>query len=194
MTDTMLETWKERDRSGIAEIKITPKRIEYIEARGFLCHELLYLLGGHIEFVETLWRQCALKLLEYILPISPICRWFPLDDCILEWVGHYNQSETRAYRLTPREGSITVFFVEYKPSRPTFGRYVRPFYNFPQLDISKFIRPPFEESSDEVEFEQLLRTGLVEKFEPMPMTSEARNRITEIHREMCKVFWEELSK
>ena len=151
-----------------------------------MCHGLLYLLDGHIEFVETPWRQCVLKTLESIFPISPICRWYPPDDHILEWVAYHSQSETKAYRLTPTEGSITVYFVEYRPEPPAGGGYVRPFFNVPQLSISKFLRLPFEESNDDIEIEQLLRTGLVEKFEPIPMTSGGRNRIREIHREMSK--------
>lgn len=194
MINKTSKTWEETGKYAAAEIKITPKKLEYIEARGFLCHELLYLLGGHIEFVETPWRQCVLKILEFIFPISPICRWYPPEDSILEWVGYHSQCETKAYRLTPREGSITVVFVEYKPEPPAGGGYVRPFFNVPQLDISKFLRPPFEESNDNIKIEQLLRAGLVEIFEPLPLTSGARNRIREIHRETCKGLWEELSK
>ncbi|MAE11340.1 MAG: hypothetical protein CL876_05440 [Dehalococcoidales bacterium] len=46
-----------RWRRLAAEIKIEPKKVPFIEARGFLCHELMYLLGGNIEFVETAWNE-----------------------------------------------------------------------------------------------------------------------------------------
>ena len=100
------------------------RRLEYIEARGFLCHELLHLLGGSIEFVETPWREFVLKIMEAIFcPIAPICRWLPPQDCVLECVGSHSQSETRVYRLTPREGAVVVFFVEYKAEAPAGGHY-----------------------------------------------------------------------
>lgn len=194
MTNKTSKNWGEIGKGAAAEIKITPKKLKYIEARGFLCHELLYLLGGHIEFIGTSWRQYILKILELTFPISPICRWYPLEDCVLEWVGYHSQCETKVYRLTSREGLITVFFVEYKPEPPAAGGYIRSFFNVPQLDISKFLRPPFEESSDNTKIEQVLRAGLVEKFKPLPMTSGAKNRISEIHMETCKSLWEELSK
>jgi hypothetical protein len=187
-------TWEETGKNAAAEIKISPKKIEYIESRGYLCHELLYLLDGHIEFVETSWKQYVLKILELLFPISPICRWHPPEDCILEWVGYHSQYEIKAYRLTPREGSIIVFFVNYKPEPPVGGGYVRPFFNVPQLDISQFLRPPFEENNNNIKIEQLLREGIVEKFEPLPLTSGAKNIIRETDREVCKGLWEVLSK
>ena len=194
MTNKTSKNWEEIGKSAAAEIKIKPKKLKHIEARGLLCHELLYLLGGQIEFVKTSWRQCVLKILEFIFPISPICRWYPSEDCVLEWIGYDSQCETKVYRLTPREGSITVFFVEYKPEPPAAGGYVRPFFNVPQLHISNFLRPPFDESNDNIKIEQLLRAGLVEEFKPISMTSGAKNRIREIHRESCKGLWEGLSK
>ena len=194
MTNKTSKNWKQIGKNAASEIKITPKKLKYIEARGFLCHELLYLLGGHIEFVETSWKQYVLKILELIFPISPICRWYPSEDCVLEWVGYHSQCETKAYRLTPREGLITVFFVEYKPEPPAWGGYIRPLFNVPQLDISRFLRPPFEESNDNRIIEQLLHAGVVEKFKPILITQGAENRIREIHIESCKGLWEELSK
>lgn len=194
MTTEKLESWKKIGEGAAAEIKITPQQLKYIGARGFLCHELLYLLGGHIEFVETSRKKFILKILEFIFPIAPICRWYPPEDCELEWVGYQRQSETKVYRLTPNEGSIVVFFVEYKPEPPAWGGYIRPLFNVPKLDISRFLRPPFEESNDNLKIEQLLRTGLVEKFTPIPMTSEARNKVREIHLETCKGLWQGFSK
>lgn len=194
MTIKKPESWGKIGEGAAAEIKIKPEQLRYIEARGFLCHELLYLLGGRIEFVETPWRKFILKILEFIFPISPICRWYPPDNCIFEWVGYRSQSETKVYRLTSNIGSIVVFFVEYKPEPPAAGGYIHPLFNVPQLDISKFLQPPFEENNDNLKIEQLLRIGLVEKFSPIPMTSEARKRVREIHIEMCKGLWQEFSK
>ena len=213
MTDKTSRNWEEIGKGAAAEIKIKPKKLKYIEARGLLCHELLYLLGGQIEFVKTSWRQCVLKILEFKFPISPICRWYPSEDCVLEWIGYNSQwNETKVYRLTPREGSITVFFVEYKPEPPAAGGYVRPFFNVPQLHISNFLRPPFDESNDNTKIEQLLRAGLFDEVsdklrlklqrraglpvesKPISLTSGAENRMGEIHRASCKGLWEGLSK
>lgn len=188
------ESWEEIGAGAATEMKIAPKQVKYIEARGFLCHELLYLVGGNIEFIETPWKQFILKVLESIFPIAPICRWYPPEYCELEWVGYKWQSETKVYRLTPNEGSIVVFFVEYKPEPPAGGSYVRPLFNMPKLDISNFLRPPFDESNDNLKIEELFRTGLVEKFTPVPMTSEARHRVREIHLETCKGLWQGFSK
>jgi hypothetical protein len=47
------DNWEYIGRGYAKEIGINPTSIEYIEARGFLCHELLYLLGGWIEFIFT---------------------------------------------------------------------------------------------------------------------------------------------
>lgn len=187
-------SWEKIGERAAAEIKIKPKQIKCLEARGLLCHELLYLLRGHIKFVETPWRTFVLKILEFIFPISPICKWYPPEDCVLEWVGYHKKSETKVYRLTPKEGSIVVFFVEYKPEPPAWGGYIRPLFNVPQLDITKFLRPPFENSNDNLVIEQLLRAGLVEKFSPLPMTTEAINRVRQIHIEACKGLWQAFSK
>jgi hypothetical protein len=193
MTTEKSGKWEKTARGAATEMKITPKQLRYIEARGFLCHELLYLLGGNIEFVETSWREYVLRVLEFIFPISPICRWYPPENCVLEWVGSDRQCETKVYRLKPSEGLITVFFVEYKPEPPSAGGYIRPLFNVPQLDISKFLRPPFDENNDNRKIEQLLRAGLVEKFTPIPMTPGARNRLTEIRMETCRGLWQEFS-
>jgi len=174
--------------------KNVPKEIMYIEARGFLCHELLYLLGGHIEFIKTSWRQLVLKILEYMLPILPICRWYPPENCVLEWIGYHGQSDTKIYRLTPSGNPITVFFVEHKPEPPAWGGYIPPLFNVPQLDLSRFLQPPFEESNDTIETEESLRAGLVQKFKSISTTSGARKRVGEINLEIRKGLWEELSK
>jgi hypothetical protein len=193
MTKTALR-WYEVGRGAATQIKITPEQLMYLEARGFLCHELLFLLGGHIEFVRTSWKQFVLKFLEHILPISPICRWYPPENSILEWIGYDSQSETKVYRLSPTEPPITVFFVEYKPEAPIGGVRVYSFFNVPQLIIDRFLRPPFEENNDTIWIEEKLRNGLVQKFTPIPMTQEARKRMEEIMRETRRGLWEEFIK
>jgi len=194
MPDELLEDWYEIGKGVAAEIGITPNKLEYLEARGFLCHELLYLLDGYLQFVETSWKQYVLKSLEMIFPISPICRWYPPEGCALEWIGYHIRNETKVYRLIPVEAPITVFFVEHKPEPPAAGGYIHSLFNVPQLDISNFLQPPFEENNSNIEIEQILHAGLVQKFAPLPMTSEAKNRAREIHLETCKGLWEGFSK
>ena len=194
MTTRNSESWEEIGEGAAKEIKIAPQRVTHIEARGFLCHELLYLLGGRIQFVETPWKSLFLKILEFAFPIAPVCRWYPPGDCELEWVGYRRQSDLRVYRLTPNQGPITIFFVEYKPEPPVAGGYVRPLFNVPRLDIRNFLRPPFQGDNDNLKIEQLLHTGSVERFTPMPMTAEARDRVEETHLETCRGLWEGFSK
>jgi hypothetical protein len=194
MDTSKAEKWVEIGEGAAAQIKITPKPIAYIEARGPLCHELLFLLGGRIEFAETSWKEFALKILESLFPISPICRWFPTDG-VLEWVGDHGVDETKVYRLTPKKGPIVVFFVKYKPEPPAFGFYIRSLFNVPQLDIMHFLRPPFDESNDYLKIEQLLRSGSVGKLSPpIPITEEARRFIMENYVETCKGLWQGFTK
>lgn len=194
MTTENSESWEKIAEGAAKEMKIAPLHVNYIEARGFLCHELLYLLGGRIQFVETSWKSLLLKTLELAFPVAPVCRWYPPQDCELEWVGYRGQSDLRVYRLTPNQGSITIFFVEYKPELPAAGRYIRPLFNVPRLDIRRFLRPPFDRDNDNLKIEQLLRTGSVERFTPIPMTAEARDRVEEIHLETCRGLWQGFSK
>jgi len=193
MDTSEAEKQVEIGEGAAAQIRISPKPIAYIEARGPLCHELLFLLGGRIEFVETQWKEFVLKILEFLFPISPICRWLPTDG-VLEWVGHRDEEDTNVYRLTPNESTIVVFFVKYRPEPPAFGGYIHPLFNVPQLDISHFLRPPFDESNDNFSFEQLLRKGIVQKFLPMLVTEEDRKSIREMQRETCRGLWQEFNK
>ena len=182
------------DLLGLAtEIGIAPRRLEYIQARGFLCHELLHLLGGSIKFVETPWGEFVLRIMEAIsLPIPPICRWLPPQDCVLECVGSHSQSETRVYRLTPNEGAVVVFFVVYKPEAPIGGDYVRSAFNVPQLEMTKFLRPPFDASNGNRRIEERLRGGLVGRFLPPGvtlMTPEGVRALEEHHLAVCRGIW-----
>jgi hypothetical protein len=194
MTTQSSESWEEIGTRVAIKMKITPQKIEYIEARGFLCHELLYLLGGRIEFVETPWKNFILKILELILPIAPICRWYPPENSELEWVGYNPQSETKVYRFTPEGNPIVIFFIEYKPGPPIAGGYAHHLFKVPQLKVSRFLRPPFEKDNDIFKIEKILRTGMVEKFTPIPMTDEARNGVKEVHLETCRGLWQVFSQ
>ena len=97
----MDDNWEYIGRGVAKEIGIDPTSIEYIEAKGFLCHELLYLLGGRIEFVFTPWWRLFRRLGDILFGVFPVCRWHPPEDSILEWVGHDGQLETKVYRLSP---------------------------------------------------------------------------------------------
>jgi len=184
---------EELAESAARQIRVAPQNIEYIEARGLLCHELLYLLGGRIRFVETPWSSLSLKILEFILPIAPICRWAPPDDCELQLVGRHHQSDLKVYRLVPNQGPMTVFFIEYKPEVPS-GGCVRPLFNVPRLDIRQFLRPPFERGNSNLKTEQLLRSGSEQRFGPILMTAEAREQNEERHLEMCRGMWQGFSR
>ena len=144
----MKETWEEIGRGVAKEIGIDPKSIEYIEARGFLCHELLYLLGGRIEFVFTPWWRLFSRLGDILFGVFPVCRWYPPEDSILEWVGYHSQRETKVYRLTITQDDQVVFTVEYRPEPPAnlSGMFFP--YNVPQLKKSEFLRPPFERNEE----------------------------------------------
>jgi hypothetical protein len=188
------ESSVEMGERAAAQIEITPKPIAYIEARGYLCHELLFLLGGHIEYVKTPWKEFVLKILESLFPISPICRWFPTDG-VLEWVGSHDEDDRRVYRLTPKEGPIVVFFVKYKPEPPAFGFYIHHLFMVPQLDISYFLRPPFDESNEQLKIKQLLRSGSVGKLgPPLPMTEDGRKAFSETWMDMCRGLWQGFTK
>jgi len=142
-----------------------------------------------LEFVQTTWKSFALKMLELLFPIAPICRWYPASDAVLECVGYHAQQETIVYRLTPQGADATVFFVNYKPDPPAWGGYIRPLFNVPQLDFHKFLRPPFDKDNDAPRFERLFRSGIVEQSEPIPMTGGARDVVRDTHLEVSKGLW-----
>jgi hypothetical protein len=125
-------------RWAATQMKIPPQKIELIEARGPLCLQLHHLLGGRYEFVETPLGQHVAKLPERTSPVSPICRWYPPERCVLEWVGYQSEFETKAYRFIPEQDQATVFLVEFEPERP--------YYWFPRIRDNEFMKPPFTES------------------------------------------------
>lgn len=192
MVNETLKKSYELGRNAAIEIKISPIQTSHIEARGFLCHELLFLLGGHIEFIQTSWRQFALKFLEYLFPILPICRWYPPENSVLEWIG-IHESTFRVYRLIPTEPPITIFFVNYAPETPMV-RHIRPLFKVPQLAISYFLQPPFVGSPTTMDIEQKLRVGSVQIFTPIPLTPEARKEHNESINEVDRGLWEEFVK
>jgi hypothetical protein len=192
MADKLLGDSYEIGRNAATEIRTTARQVPYIEARGLLCHELLYLLGGHIQFARTSWRQFLIKLLEPLFPLSPICRWYPPENYILEWIGSSGPCDTKVYRLITAGHPKAVFFVDYKPDRPLV-RHIRPFFNAPILDLGKFLRPPSENSIDSRDIERELRGGLEQRFTPLPLTPGATNRVSEISRELHRGLWEGFS-
>jgi hypothetical protein len=194
MASNSSENWEKIAEDAAKEIRVTPQPVSYVEARGYLCHELLCLLGGQIQFVETPWKNVLLKIFELVLPIAPVCRWYPPQDCELELVGYRSQSDLKVYRLTPKQGPITVFFVEYRPESPAAGHYIRTLFNTPRLDIRRFLRPPFDGENDNLKIERLLRDGSVERFAPVPMTTGARDRVEKVHLETCRGLWQVLSR
>jgi hypothetical protein len=106
MSPEDLTKWEKIAEEEAALIKVQPTQIEFMEARGFLCHELYGLLGGWVQYRQTTWREFALKVLETLAPMMPICRWYPPRDSKLELVAYHSENETRAYRLRPSRGAM----------------------------------------------------------------------------------------
>ena len=144
-TKKLNETGEELGRGIAKEIGIDPKKIEYIEARGFLCHELLYLLGGRIEFIFTPWWRLFRRLGNSLFGVFPVCRWYPHEGTILEWVGCHSQCKTKVYRLTITQDDKVVFFVEYQPDNES-GMFFP--CNVPWLVQDRFLHPPFEKNKE----------------------------------------------
>ena len=186
----MEQTWEEIGRGYAKEIGINPTSIEYIEARGFLCHELLYLLGGQIEFIFTPWWRLFRRLGDILFGVFPACRWYPPEDSILEQVGYRRQSEKKVYRLIITQDDQIVFTVEYQPEPPV-GKFGMVFpYNVPCLRQNMFLRPPFEKNH------QLISKNLRDSinrhercFEPLATKEGLRTSSQKID-EMDKGFWE----
>ena len=184
-TEKLVETWEEIARGVAKEIGIDPTNIEYIEARGFLCHELLYLLGGRIEFIFTPWWRLFSYIGDILFKTFPICRWYPPVDTILEWVGYDRQCETKVYRLTITQDDRAVFFVEYEPGVLRGGFP----YNVPRLVRDRFLRPPFEK------YKELISKNLQDSihrheqcFEPIATKEQIRN--SSHQDEVDKGLWE----
>ena len=171
----MDETGEEIGRGVAKEIGIAPKIIEYIEARGFLCHELLYLLDGRIEFIFPPWWRLFRRLGDSLFGVFPVCRWYPPEGTTLEWVGCHSQCKTKVYRLTITQDDRAVFFIEYQPEAPIgFQQTLFP-YNVPRLIQDRFLRPPFEKNKEIIS--RNLRDSInchEQCFEPLATEEEIR--------------------
>ncbi len=192
-SDGSRRTWEDIGKGAAAQIKKTVRKVPHIEARGYLCHELTYLLGGCVAFTETPMSKFITKAMEYFLPISPICRWMPPPKSTLEKVGYVGTGETTVYRYKPESGDAVVFFVNFKPERPAWGPYLRPLFNMPQLDLYQFLRPPFTEA-DRDEMDHVFRRGMVGRFTPIPMTEGAKESMEITGVEMRRAMWEEFCR
>jgi len=186
-------TWGDIGKNAAAQIKKPARNVPYIEARGYLCHELTYLLGGCVTFTGTPLKDFVIKVLEYFLPIAPICRWIPPPNSTLEQIGYHGTARTKVYRFKPEVDTTVIFFVNYKPEPPVGGPYLRSLFNVPQLDLDKFLRPPFR-SEYRDELEHVLRRGMVGRFAPIPMTEGARESIGMTGEEMDRAMWEEFCR
>lgn len=131
-------------KGAAKQIGIPPQAIDYIEARGFLCHELLYLLRGRIDFVFTPSWRFFRRLADRFFGVYPLCRWYPPEGTILELVGYYAEHKTKVYRLVITESDKVVFFVENQPEAPIGFREFEFPYNVPTLVQNRFLRPPFK--------------------------------------------------
>lgn len=189
-----LRSWEDIARNAAAELKTPARDCSYIEARGLLCHELMHLLGGCIEFLETPWKNVILRALEFFIPIAPVCRWIPPRNSELAQVGYDGGQETVVYRFIPEDGPKVIFFVNYKPEPPAGGRYIRSLFNVPQLDLHRFLRPPFKKENRGAQLDQLLRSGMTQIFEPVPMTEAAADYLSEHNAGICRALWEEFSR
>lgn len=171
----MEDNWEYIGRGVAKEIGIDPTSIEYIEVKGFLCHELLYLLGGRIEFIFTPWWRLFRRLGDSLFGVFPVCRWYPPEGTILEWVGCHSQCETKVYRLTITQDDRAVFFVEYQPEAPIGFRETLFPYNVPRLVQDRFLRPPFEKNKEIIS--RNLRDSInrhQQVFEPIATKEEIR--------------------
>jgi hypothetical protein len=184
-------SWAGIGRSAAAEIKKPARNMSYIEARGYLCYELTYLLGGSVTFTETPMKNFVMKALEYFLPIAPICRWIPPLNSTLEQIGYHGTGEATVYRFQPEDEATVVFFVNYEPEPPASGPYLPSLFNVPQLDSFKFLRPPF---GNRDEIEHVFRRGMVGRFTPIPMTEGARESMAITQVEMDGAMWEEFCR
>lgn len=185
----MDDNWEYIGRGVAKEIGIAPTNIEYIEAKGFLCHELLYLLGGRIEFIFTPWWRLFRRLGDRLFKTFPICRWHPTEDSILEWIGYHSQYKTKVYRLTIAQDDRAVFFIEYEPEAPIGYPETEFPYNVPCLVQDRFLRPPFEKNQELIS--KNLRYSINRReqcFEPL--ATEEQIRASSHRDEIEKGLWE----
>ena len=193
MDDESLEGARQTSRAAARSMRIPTRQVEYIEARGFLCHELLFLLGGHIEYSLTPPWSVIRRLSDLIFPSFPLCRWYPSEESKLEQVGNERSLDSKVYRLCRPDSETVVFFVDYRPEPPWDVSPLFFPFNVPKLDEQRFLRPPFDDRFSE-SIVSTLRRGYVRsrRFTPIPMTDDARALLVAIGREMRRGLWEEL--
>lgn len=186
MTTDALSTARQVGWDAARSVREAPKRVRYVEAQGFLCHELLVLLGGRVEYV--LPRRTTLRqwLAARLAPTFPSCRWHPPDGAVLEEVAQPD-ADTTVYRCKSDTDGPVVFFVQYQPEPPAGQPGDRFPYNVPRLDMDHFLRAPFTGRSQQLAMARL-RGGchLGPVFEPIPMSDDARDYADAIHRETCR--------
>lgn len=183
----MADNWEYIGRGVAKEIGINPTNIEYIEAKGFLCHELLYLLGGRIEFIFTSWWRLFRRLGDSLFKTFPICRWYPPENSILEWVGYHSQFETKVYRLTITQDDRAVFFIEYEPEAHGSGTEFH--YNVPRLRQDMFLRPPFEKNQELISMNLRYSISCREQIYE-PIATKEQIRVSSHQDEIEKGLWE----
>jgi hypothetical protein len=183
------KTWEETGRGVAKELGIKPKTIGFIEARGFLCHELLYLLGGWIEFISTPWWHILKRLCD-LFGVFPVCRWYPPENATLEYVGYHCERETKVYRLINAKSDMVVFFIEYRPEPPfnSFGKFFP--FKMPLLKEDMFLKPPFND--DKGFINRTLRHGLWFKqiYQPLWDDDTKRHTYDTVEKPMKKGAWE----
>lgn len=148
--------WYEIGVAGGIEIKAGahPRPVDFIEDRGFLCHELLYLLGGVIEYRKVPWRQILRRLWHSVFGGVPICRWYPPDG-LLEKIGFAVYDITNvAYRFSAQGKDTVVFLVRDR-------EYDQDLHYRPRLNEHYFLCPPFDH---EQYISFVLRNGLQSPF------------------------------
>lgn len=194
MDDEILEGVRQTSRAAARSMRTPMRKVEHIEARGFLCHELLFLLNGHIEYSHTPHWNVVRRISDLIFPNFPLCRWCPSEGSELEEVGTERTLDSRVYRLRRSGSETVVFFIDYRPDSPAdVFPYFFPF-NVPRLDEQRFLQPPFDDRLTE-SIIATLRCGYdrSRRSTPIPMTDAARARVVAIGREMRKGLWEELA-
>lgn len=174
------------------QVEIKPQKVEYIEARGYLGHELLIIFHGNIEFVRT--SNLFFKFLESFLPICPIIRWYPSANSELYQVGYSNfgGENTKIYLyLLPKADSV-LFFVDFTPESPAYGWYIKPFHNMPKLDTHYVVKPPFNKTHQK-RIDELLRSGVAQRFQPL-VTEDCLDKMEREADKIRKAMWEYFNK
>ena len=186
-TEKLDDNWEYIGRGVAKEIGIEPKRIEHIEARGFLCHELLYLFDGRVEFIFTPWWRLLKRLGDIFFGIFPISRWYPPEGSVLEWVGYHPKLETKVYRVFITQDDKAVFCIEYEPEGAISGLEFP--YNLPRLRQDMFLYPPFEKYQKLIS--KILRYSIKCREQIYePIATEEQIRASSHRDEVEKGLWE----